>query len=313
VRFQFILSEIGIGLRRNLSMTISVVLVTAVSLFLLGFGILAQKQVGLMKDFWYDRVQVSLFLCGKTSVASTCSGGEVTQAQKDQVLADLNSPQMAPYVEKVYYESKQEAYERFKQQFKNSVISNNITPNDMPESYRVKLKDPKKYRAVVDQFGGRQGVEQVQDQNQVLDRLFSLLNGLAMGSWAIAVVTLATAVLLVATTIRLSAFTRRRETGIMRLVGASNLVIQMPFILESMIAAATGALLASLALVPVVQLVIRNWLAGKLSFIDHWVDMNPLHLGAADNAVFVIPILFAAGLVIAGVSSFVSLLRYLRV
>jgi cell division transport system permease protein len=313
VRFQFILSEIGIGLRRNLSMTISVVLVTAVSLFLLGFGILAQKQVGLMKDFWYDRVQVSIFLCGKDSPAATCSGGEVTQAQKDQVLADLNSPQMQPYVEKVFYESKQQAFDRFKQQFKNSVISNNIAVSDMPESYRVKLKDPKRYKEVADQFAGRQGVEQVQDQNQVLDRLFSLLNGLAMGSWAIALVTLATAVLLVATTIRLSAFTRRRETGIMRLVGASNLVIQMPFILESMIAAAAGALLASIALFPVVHLVIRNWLATKLTFIDHWVDLNPLHFGSADNAMFVIPILFAAGLVIAGVSSFVSLLRYLRV
>lgn len=313
MRFQFILSEIGIGLRRNLSMTISVVLVTAVSLFLLGFGILAQKQVGLMKDFWYDRVQVSVFLCGKDSTASTCSGGEVTQAQRDQIRADLNSPQMQPYVEKVYFESKQQAYERFKQQFKNSVISNNIAVTDMPESYRVKLKDPKKYKAVAEQFSGRQGVEQVQDQNQVLDRLFSLLNGLAMGAWAIALVTLSTAVLLVATTIRLSAFTRRRETGIMRLVGASNLVIQMPFILESMIAASAGALLACLALVPVVQLVIRNWLAVRLSFIDHWVDMNPLHLGAADNAMFVVPILFAAGLVIAGVSSFVSLLKYLKV
>lgn len=313
MRFQFILSEIGIGLRRNLSMTISVVLVTAVSLFLLGFGILAQKQVGLMKDFWYDRVQVSIFLCGKDSPAATCSGGEVTQAEKDQVLADLNSPQMQPFVEKVFYESKQQAFDRFKQQFKNSVISNNIAVSDMPESYRVKLKDPKRYKEVADQFAGRQGVEQVQDQNQVLDRLFSLLNGLAMGSWAIAVVTLATAVLLVATTIRLSAFTRRRETGIMRLVGASNLVIQMPFILESMIAAAAGALLASIALFPVVHLVIRDWLATKLTFIDHWVDMNPLHFGSPDNAMFVIPILFAAGLVIAGVSSFVSLLRYLRV
>ncbi|HET9658231.1 MAG TPA: permease-like cell division protein FtsX [Kineosporiaceae bacterium] len=313
MRFQFILSEIGIGLRRNLSMTISVVLVTAVSLFLLGFGILAQKQVGLMKDYWYDRVQVSIFLCGGDSTAATCSSGPVTQAQKDQVVADLNSPQMAPYVEKVYYESKQQALDHFKQQFKNSVLANNVTVNDMPESYRVKLKDPKKYQTVAQLFAGRQGVEEVQDQNQVLDRLFALLNGLAMGAWAIALVTLSTAVLLVATTIRLSAFTRRRETGIMRLVGASNLVIQLPFILESMIAASLGALLACLALGPVVQFVIRDWLAGKLPFIEQWVGMNPLDFGQAGNALYVIPILFATGLVIAGVSSFVSLLRYLRV
>lgn len=313
MRFQFILSEIGIGLRRNLSMTISVVLVTAVSLFLLGFGVLAQKQVGLMKVYWYDRVQVSIFLCGPDSTAATCAKGEVTPAQKDQILVDLKGSELAPFVEKVYYESKQQALDRFKQQFENSVLSQNVTVDQMPESYRVKLKDPKKYQAVAQQFSGREGVEQVRDQNQVLDRLFALLNGLAMGSWAIALVTLATAVLLVATTIRLSAFTRRRETGIMRLVGASNLVIQLPFILESMIAAAVGALIACVALVPVVVFVIRGWLAPQLPFISQWVNMNVAHLGAADNAIFVIPLLFAAGLLIAGVSSFVALLRYLRV
>ncbi len=313
MRFQFILNEIGIGLRRNLSMTVSVVLVTAVSLFLLGFGMLAQTQVGLMKDYWFDRVQVSIFLCGKDSTAATCSGGQVTQPQKDQILADLNSPQMAPYVEKVYYESKQQALERFKQQMKNTVLANNVTVNDMPESYRVKLKDPKKYQAVAQMFAGRQGVEEVQDQHQVLDRLFSLLNGLAIGSWALAGFTLFAAVLLVATTIRLAAFTRRRETGIMRLVGASNLVIQLPFILESMIAASIGALVASVMLVPFVTFVIQGWLASNLPFIQQWVGMSALRLGQSGNAIFVIPLLFATGLVIAGVSSFVSLLRYLKV
>lgn len=305
MRFQFILSEIGIGLRRNLSMTVSVVLVTAVSLFLLGFGILAQKQVSLMKNYWYDKVQVSIFLCGQESVAASCSGGEVTQVQKDQILADLNSPQLAPYVEKVYYESKQEAYDRFKEQSKNSVLAANANVEMMPESFRVKLDDPKKYRTVAEQFENRSGVESVQDQNVVLDRLFALLNGLKWGAWAIAFVTLATAVLLVATTIRLAAFTRRRETAIMRLVGASNLVIQLPFILESMIAAAVGALVASVVLIPVVAFVIRGWLAGQLPFITQWVGLG--------HATFVLPWMFITGLLIAGVSAFFSLLKYLKV
>lgn len=286
-------------------MTVSVVLVTAVSLFLLGFGILAQKQVSLMKDYWYDRVQVSIFLCGQDSNAATCSSGAVTQVQKDQILGDLNSPQLAPYVEKVYYESKQQAYDRFKKQFKDSVLSANVTVEQMPESYRVKLKDPKKYATVAQLFEGRQGVEQVQDQNQVLDRLFALLNGLKWGAWAIAFVTLATAVLLVATTIRLAAFTRRRETGIMRLVGASNIVIQLPFILESMIAATFGALVASVVLIPVVAFVIRGWLASQLPFINQWVGVG--------NAAFVLPWMFITGLLIAGVSAFFSLLKYLKV
>ena len=304
MRLQFVLSEIVIGLRRNIAMVVSVVLVTLVSLFLLGLGFLAQRQVGVMKDYWYDRVQVSIFLCGKESDAATCTDGEVTQAQKDAILADLRSPQLSGYVERVYYESKQEAYQRFKQQFKDSVLSQNVTPDQLPESYRVKLKDPLQYKVVSQVFADRQGVESVEDQNQVLDPLFALLNRLKYYSWLLAAVTLACSVLLVSTTIRLTAFTRRRETGIMRLVGASNWFIQLPFILESMLAAAVGAVLASLALVGLTHFEIQGRLSHSLRFVNYVTT---------GDAVAVVPWLFLIGLVIAAVSSFIALLRHLRV
>ena len=305
MRFQFMLSEIGQGLRRNLSMTISVILVTAVSLLMVGIGVLAQMQVSAMKDYWYDRVQVSIFLCGKDSQEAGCSSGEVTQAQKDQILADLKSPQLAPYVDDVYFETKQQAYDRFKEQYRDTVLSQNVTADQMPESYRVRLNNPQEYDKVSEVFRDRAGVESVQDQNQVLDRLFALLNGLKWSAWGIAGLTLACSFLLVATTIRLTAFTRRRETGIMRLVGASNWVIQLPFILESMIAAAIGAVIASAILLAFTQFAIQGWLAQTLRFINNWVGVG--------DAALVIPIMFLIGLLIAGVSSFLSLLRYLKV
>jgi cell division transport system permease protein len=304
MRLQFILGEIGIGLRRNVAMAVSVVLVTLVSLFLLGLGFLAQRQVETMKDYWYDRVQVSIFMCGQDSEEPSCAGGEVTQAQKDQVLADLKSPQLASYVDRVYYESKQEAYQRFMTQFRDSVLSENVTVDQMPESYRVRLKNPEQYQVVSQVFDGRPGVESVQDQNEVLDPLFSLLNRLKYYSWLLAAVTLLCSVLLVATTIRLTAFTRRRETGIMRLVGASNFFIQLPFILESMIAAAVGAALASLALVSLTRFEIQGRLSQSLRFVNY-VDTG--------DALVIVPWLFAIGLAIAGVSAFVALLKYLKV
>jgi cell division transport system permease protein len=304
MRLQFILGEIGIGLRRNVAMAVSVVLVTLVSLFLLGLGFLAQKQVETMKDYWYDRVQVSIFLCGKDSEEASCAGGEVSQAQKDQVMADLRSPQLASYVDQVYFESKQEAYQRFMEQFKDSVLSENVTVDQMPESYRVRLKNPEQYQVVSQVFDGRPGVESVQDQNEVLDPLFSLLNRLKYYSWLLAAVTLFCSVLLVATTIRLTAFTRRRETGIMRLVGASNFFIQLPFILESMIAAAVGATLASLGLVSLTRFEIQGRLSQSLRFVNY-VDTG--------DAWAIVPWLFVIGLLIAGVSAFVALLKYLKV
>lgn len=304
MRLQFVLSEIVIGLRRNLTMTISVILVTLVSLFLFGLGILSQKQVSTMKDYWYDRVQVSIFLCGQESDTASCAAGEVTQAQKDQILTDLKAPQLAPYIERVFFESKQEAYDRFKQQFKDSVLSDNVSVDQMPESYRVRLKNPEQYPVVSQAFSERPGVESVEDQRKVLDQLFSLLNRLTFYSWVLAVITLACSMLLVATTIRLTAFTRRRETGIMRLVGASNLFIQLPFILESVIAATVGSLLASGALVAVTHFEIQGRLSNTLRIFNY--------VGVSD-ALAVVPWMILVGVLIAGVSSFVTLLRYLKV
>jgi cell division transport system permease protein len=304
MRFQFIFEEIAVGLRRNVAMAVSVVLVTVVSLFLLGLGFLAQRQVETMKDYWYDRVQVSIFLCGKDSDTASCTDGEVSQAQKDQIRADLASPQLAGYVKHVYFETKPEAYKRFKDQFKDSVLSDNVTVDQMPESFRIQLKNPEQYQVVSQVFQDRPGVESVEDQNQVLDRLFALLNRLKYYSWLLAAVTLVCSILLVATTIRLTAFTRRRETGIMRLVGASNFFIQLPFVLESMIAAAIGAALASTALVSLTHFEIQGRLSQSLRFVNY--------VGTSD-ALMIVPWLFVIGLGIAGVSSFLALLRYLRV
>jgi cell division transport system permease protein len=305
MRFQFILSEIKIGLRRNVTMTVSVILVTTVSLLLLGVGVLAQKQVSAMKDYWYDRVQVSIFLCAKDSKKASCSAGAATEAQKQSILADLHSPQLSKYVAEVYYESKQDAFTRFKEQYKDSVLSDSVTADQLPESYRVRLVDPQQYVAVSQAFRDRPGVDTVLDQNRVLDRLFALLNGLKWCAWFVAGLTLVCSVLLVATTIRLNAFTRRRETGIMRLVGASNLVIQLPFVLESMIAAVVGASIASVILVLFTKFAIQGWLRNTLRFIDNWVSVS--------DASLVLPWMFLLGMLIAGVSSFLSLRRYLKV
>jgi cell division transport system permease protein len=303
LRFQFILSEINIGLRRNVTMTVSVILVTTVSLLLLGVGVLAQKQVSAMKGYWYDRVQVSVFLCGKDSNKTSCAGGEVTDAQRQSIAAALQSPALAKYISKVEYESKDQAFQHFKDQYPD--LADNLTADSMPESYRVKLVDPQQYAAVSEQFRNQPGIDTVQDQNQVLDRLFALLNGLKWCAWFVAGLTLICSVLLVATTIRLNAFTRRRETGIMRLVGASNLVIQLPFVLESLIASLIGALIASGILLAFTQFAVQGWLKRTLKFIDNWVGLW--------DAVLVLPWMFLLGMLIAGVSSFLSLRRYLKV
>src|SRR5687768_13290511 len=230
MRASFVLSEIGIGLRRNLTMTIAVVVTTAISLALFGAGLLIREQVSTMKDYWYDKVEVSVYLCGEGSNSLNCNGGTVTEDQRDQIQADL---QMTPLVEQVYYESKQDAYKRFQEQFKDSEdLVRNVTPDALPESFRVKLKDPTQFEVIASAFRDRPGVDEVQDQKSLLEPFFRLLRWLQYGALLVALFQLVAALLLVYNTIRVAAFSRRRETGIMRLVGASNLYIQLPFLLE---------------------------------------------------------------------------------
>lgn len=302
MRLQFVLSEMGIGLRRNLSMTISVILVTMVSLFFFGFGLLSSAQVSTMKDYWYDRVEVSIFLCGEASEVANCADGEVTQAQRAELENQLNS--LKPLVQTVYYESKQESFQRFKEQFKNSAILDNLKVEQMPESFRVKLSDPQKYAVIASAFQGAPGVEQVLDQRALLGNLFKVLNVLTWVARGFAIVMTVSAVLLVATTVRLSAFSRRRETGIMRLVGASNLLIQLPFVLEAVLATVVGAAIATGLLYAGVHFGVTGFLSPLLPFFRFITTSDVLAVA---------PVLFATGLAMAVVASFFTLRRYLRV
>ena len=302
MRATFVASEVGGGLRRNLTMTLAVIITVAVSLGLFGASLLVRAQVGTMKDFWYDKVEVSIFLCGKGSDTPSCSGGEVTQAQRDQIKADLES--LRPLVEDIYYESKAEAYQRFKEQFKNSPIVNSVSENALPESFRVKLSDPTKYDVVASAFSGRPGVDQVNDQRVILDKFFRLLGGLQLIALLIAIVMLVVTVLLIVNTMRVAAFSRRRETSIMRLVGASNFYIQLPFLLEAALAAGVGGLVAIVALILMKGVLIDQVLAPSFQFTAFvgW-----------DAVAVIAPIVFLTGVVLAGLAAFFTLRKYLRV
>lgn len=304
MRLQFILSEIGHGLRRNLSMTVSVVLVTFVSLTFVGAAGLLQLQINQVKDDWYDKVEVSVFLCPKDSDSPTCAAGEVTDEQMTALRDELESDAMAPYVKQVYLETKDDAYKAFQERFADEWWAQGVTADQLQASFRVALVDPEQYQVVSDAFTGRQGVEEVRDQRQVLEPLILVLNRASLVAAGLAAVMLLAAVLLITTTIRLSALSRRRETGIMRLVGASNLFIQLPFMLEGAIAATIGAGMAVAGLWFGVRYLVEDWLAQSVSFIQY--------VGTEDVWT-IAPALIVVAIGLATISSVVTLSRYTKV
>lgn len=301
MRAQFVLSEMWIGLRRNVTMTVAVIVTVAISLALFGLGLTIRSQVDAMKSTWFDKIEVSVFLCVKSSSTPNCErSGPATKAQQASIRQTLTS---MPQVEKVYYESQAEAWQRFKKQFEGSPLLKSTEKEDLPDSFRVKLHDPRAYSVVASAVQGRPGVDTVMNQQEVLKRFFSVLNGLRNAALFIALALVTAGTLLISNTIRLAAYNRRRETEIMRLVGASSFYIQLPFLLEGAIAGLVGGLFAAGSLVGV-----------KMFFIDAVAQSFPQVAFVGWGAIFRIILLqLVAGVLLCGLASFVTLRKYLRV
>mgnify|MGYP000612008184 CR=1 FL=1 len=304
MRWGFVLSEIRQGLRRNVSMVISVILVTFVSMTFVGTAAMLQLQIGQMKNYWYDRAQVAIYLCNSVSPEDVCPQGEASADVKAAVEEKLQSSTLKPYIEKFYFENHDQAYKQFQVQFKGNAVAKYVTADQLNETYWVKLKSASDGDIITEGFSGQAGVEQVRDQRTYLDQIFAILNAASLTAIGIASLMLVSAALLISTTIRLSAFSRRRELGIMRLVGASNFFIQLPFVLEGVVAATIGSLLAAGTVTALVQFFVQGFLAQQLPFTSF--------VGLTD-ALLVAPVLVLAGILLAWFASLFAIRRYLRI
>ncbi|MGC4109416.1 MAG: permease-like cell division protein FtsX [Nocardioides sp.] len=268
---RYVFTELGIGLRRNLSMHIAVILTLFVSLTLVGMGVLLNQEAKKVSAQWGSQLTVTVYLCSRHDGNPACTS-QATDAQKQaiQQVIDSNSQ-----VDSTQFISQQQAFATLQQQFPGKYDGPNspITAADMPESIRITLKDPNQFRDVESAVVGLDGVSRVQDVHKLLAPIYNTISRLKWGGWGTAIVLVIAALLLVANTIRLAAFARRREIGIMRLVGASTLYIALPFLLEALVTAVVGVALAAGALWGFMELVVQKQLSKDLTFIT-WVDSH---------------------------------------
>ena len=275
MQLTYVFSELANGLKRNVSMTLAVIVTIFVSLTLVGMGLLLNAQADKAEDYWGSKLQITVFLCNQNSSTSNCVNGEVTRAQKndiEQVLETNN--EVASY----RLQSKQEAYDKWTSAYVSDDdterrVYESIRPSDMQESYWVKLEDPERFLSVKSQVQELDGVNTVRDLREVLKPIYFWMNVMQWGALGVAAFLVLAAILQVGNTIRLAAFARRREIGIMRLVGASSLYIQLPFLLESLVAALLGVALASGAILAFMYFVIYQMLR-PTSNIVAWVDWS---------------------------------------
>jgi len=245
-----------------------------------------------MRDFFYGNIEVTIFLAD-----------DVSQEQRDGLKNDLQGD---PLIQKVTYESKEQAKKRFDEQFKDAPDLVDATKAEsLPESFRIKLKDPEQYKALSVKYAARPGIGEIVDQRTLLSKVFNILGSLQNLALVVAVVQGIAALMLVANTIQVAAYSKRREVAVMKLVGASNWFIQAPFVLEAVFAGLIGSLLAYGVLVLAKIFVIDDKLKPLFESL-----LTPVPWG---NINLMLPLLAGISAVVSAVTGWITLRFYVRV
>lgn len=291
MRFKYVLNEVLVGLWRNVTMTIAMIITMSVSLTMLGASVLMYMQVDQMKNYYYGEIQVSIFL-----------REDVTDAQRAAINQAIDQ---SPLVKEKEYETREQAFEKFKVLWRDSPdFVKSVTPDSLPESYRVKLKDPEQYQTFADGIKTQQGIQDIVDQRELLEKVFKIFNAIQVMALVVAGFMAMAALLLVGNTIQVAAYSKRREVAVMKLVGASNWFIQAPFVLEAVVAGLIGAILG-FAFIFVGKVVLLD---GRLQALTN--VLTPIPDG---NVWMMLPLLAAVGAGVSAVTAWITLRFYLKV
>jgi cell division transport system permease protein len=301
MRANFVVSGVATGIRRNLSMTVALVLSTAIALAFVGAAILANTEISRFQTAYEGSLNVSVFLCPKPPNSPPCTG-RTTQAQTDDLRQSLQSD---PLVESVQYVSELEQYKRG-QEIIPEAARKLTKVGDLPASFTVKLKDIKKdYNQFAQKYETRPGVSRVQNAIATIRKILDVIDGMRLFAILIAAVVLIASVLLISNTIQVAAAQRKNETSIMRLVGASRWMTELPFVLETLVATIIGALIAA-------GLVVLGKYYVFGSIFPHQVESGVIPDLTANDIILATAGGLAAGIVLSGLTAFVTLRLYVK-
>jgi len=291
MRLKYVFNEVFVGLWRNITMTIAMIITLSVSLTMLGAGVLMYMQVDRMKNFYYGEIEVSIFL-----------REDVTDAQTSAIAQAIDQ---SPLVASKSFETREQAFEKFKVLWRDSPdFIKSVGPESLPASYRVKLKNPEQYKSFAAGVQNLPGIQDIVDQRQLLDKVFNIFNSIQVMALVVAAFMALAALLLVGNTIQVAAYSKRREVAVMKLVGASNWFIQAPFVLEAVVAGVIGSVLGFIALF-VSKVVLLD---GRLQALTN--VLTPIPNG---NVWLMLPLLAVVGAGVSAITAWITLRFYLKV
>lgn len=296
MRFGFLINEVFTGLRRNVTMTVAMILTTAISIGLFGGGLLVIRLADHSREIYLDRVETQVFLNNDVSANDPTCDADPCKALRAQIESRND-------VKSVRFLNKDDAYSDAVRKFPQ--YKDVASKDSFPASFVVKLDNPEQHKEFDAAMQGQPGVLNVLNQKELIDRLFAVLDGLSSAAFAVAVVQAVGAILLIANMVQVAAYTRRTEIGIMRMVGATRWYTQLPFLLEAVLAATIGVLLAILGLIVVRALFLEDAL-------DQFYRANLIARIDYADILYISPIMFFVGVVMAGVTGYVTLRLYVR-
>ncbi|SDL57103.1 cell division transport system permease protein [Corynebacterium mycetoides] len=282
MNWNFIFREGFRGLGRNLTMTIALIITTALSLALVGTGILISQVTSNTKDLYLDRVEVMVELDEKISVEDKDCSSQSCMQVRDKLQSDDR-------IESVTFRNREQSYDRFVELFKESdpALVQETSRDSMPAALHVRLKDPTD-TSPIDAVRDLPQVTFVADQASDVRSTADSMDSFRNATFLIAAAQALAAIFLISNMVQLAAFNRREEIGIMRMVGATRWFTQAPFILEAVISTFVGAILATVGVWfakahvvdPMLTRVYENLLVAKLPDSAVWTVMPLVGLGA---------------------------------
>ncbi len=290
-RLAYFTRETLISLRRNLLMTVAGVMTVAVSLFLFGGILLVSRTVDHGTNKWKHGVQLEIFMQVKASEAQT--GNVRSMLEHD------------PNVKSYKFLNHDDAYAEFKRLFADQkILVENETPEGLPESFRVVPKTPQLTSVVGDAYKNVPGVDTINTPAKSVKTLLNVTKWIRWAFFALAAVLLASSLFLIVNTIRLATFARRREIEVMKLVGASNWFVRVPFMAEGLVQGAIGAGFA------VGLVYFLKWIITKLLRNSHNL-FQPFYASSHDVVVIgALVLIIGAGIGVVG--SMIGLRRFLE-
>jgi cell division transport system permease protein len=283
VRFGFLFNEVLNGLRRNVTMTIAMILTTAISIALFGGGLLVVRLADHSRAIYLDRVETQVFLNDDVSANDPGCTANPCKALRETI-------EKRSDVKSVRFLNRQAAYDDAIRKFPQ--YKDVAGKDSFPASFIVKLDNPEQHKDFDTAMQGQPGVLSVLNQKDLIDRLFAVLDGLSRAAFAVALVQAIGAILLIANMVQVAARTRRTE-------------INMPFLVEAMVAATVGVGFAIAGLLLVRALFLDNAL-------NQFYQANLIARVDYADILYISPILLMLGVVISGVTSYVTLRAYVR-